>query len=421
MLQSGLVAATVTSFSIDSYKWLQQDSGDIHTQLLVHISAQLANSTLPPAAIPTFQPSASAIRINAFWFASLMLSLSVALIGMVTKGWLCNYLNTPRFSSQENTQNYEYRYYSLLKRNIPSIVPWLPMLLQVSLLCFLFGLLDLVLSLNRTVAAVAAAAMAISFLFLVVTTLNIMFIDDYPSPSPYGAILTQIIALFFGSIHYVYTLPFKEYREYRRLSISLLFRVWVLGETVEITRKSESIENHVLIKAAVADDDFLDLVQIRMRDISNNAALHCMYQILLHRWAWLGATDATTYIIKQVAMVMGLTKDVLFRDPTGCDVHQVMDLVRLLVEGWCNLPIQGPAAHQEAEPLYQEIFLLLADLLSVYGEGVQSEVLCGIERMYERSSASANNSGKCYASSPPYVSDVVPSPHTPYLVTEQHV
>jgi len=62
------------------------------------------------------------------------------------------------------------RYEGLIKWHVPGILSILPLLLQLSLVLFFVGLLDLLWSLNALVAACVSAAVGIVMLFLIVTT-----------------------------------------------------------------------------------------------------------------------------------------------------------------------------------------------------------------------------------------------------------
>ncbi|KIP08365.1 hypothetical protein PHLGIDRAFT_55188, partial [Phlebiopsis gigantea 11061_1 CR5-6] len=48
---AGLLSAVVTAYTIESYKWLQADSGDQTVQLLAQISSQLASFLVTQAFI----------------------------------------------------------------------------------------------------------------------------------------------------------------------------------------------------------------------------------------------------------------------------------------------------------------------------------------------------------------------------------
>ncbi|EEB99753.1 hypothetical protein MPER_00492, partial [Moniliophthora perniciosa FA553] len=85
---AGLFSAVVTAFLIESYQWLSEDPADTTVTLLTQISMQLnaSQTTLPER--PQFEPEASSIRINCFWFLSFIFSLTSALFGLLCKQWL---------------------------------------------------------------------------------------------------------------------------------------------------------------------------------------------------------------------------------------------------------------------------------------------------------------------------------------------
>ncbi|EEB97278.1 hypothetical protein MPER_03445 [Moniliophthora perniciosa FA553] len=84
-LLAGLFSAVVTAFLIESYQWLSEDPADTTVALLIQISMQLNTSqtvTMFPKR-PDFEPDAPSIRINCFWFLSLVFSLTSALFGLL--------------------------------------------------------------------------------------------------------------------------------------------------------------------------------------------------------------------------------------------------------------------------------------------------------------------------------------------------
>ncbi|EIN09984.1 hypothetical protein PUNSTDRAFT_40355, partial [Punctularia strigosozonata HHB-11173 SS5] len=97
-LLAGLFSAVLTAFIIESYKFLQRDPDDTTAALLLQISLQLSSfsvngsfmdSTHPiKAQLPPLQMPRGAVRINTFWFSSLVLSLISALVCILLKQWL---------------------------------------------------------------------------------------------------------------------------------------------------------------------------------------------------------------------------------------------------------------------------------------------------------------------------------------------
>ncbi|TFK41637.1 hypothetical protein BDQ12DRAFT_599157, partial [Crucibulum laeve] len=96
LILAGLFSAVVTGFTVESYKWLQRDSGDVSLAVLVHISSQLGAgadnaTTRTPFQQEQFSPSSSVVRINTLWFLSLTFSLTTAIMGILCIQWLREY------------------------------------------------------------------------------------------------------------------------------------------------------------------------------------------------------------------------------------------------------------------------------------------------------------------------------------------
>ncbi|KDR75476.1 hypothetical protein GALMADRAFT_26854, partial [Galerina marginata CBS 339.88] len=92
LIFAGLFSAVVTAFVIDSYKGLKADPNDKMIDLLSRIATRVENplnttATPPPVEIP-FSPPSFVIRLNTFWFLSLVLSLSTVLLGIISLQWL---------------------------------------------------------------------------------------------------------------------------------------------------------------------------------------------------------------------------------------------------------------------------------------------------------------------------------------------
>ncbi|EJD36684.1 hypothetical protein AURDEDRAFT_23862, partial [Auricularia subglabra TFB-10046 SS5] len=89
---AGLFSAVVTAFTVESYQWLHSDPGDVSVLLLAHIADILSPNQTALKLPPTSALSDSAAAcINTYWFVSLTLSLSAALVGILAKQWLREY------------------------------------------------------------------------------------------------------------------------------------------------------------------------------------------------------------------------------------------------------------------------------------------------------------------------------------------
>lgn len=177
---------------IESLQSLQPDPQvEMLRAILQQMQTSGNGSTNVQAPIPPFQLTGSAIRVNVYWFSSLVISLSTALFTILAKQWV-NYL-LAGLSPVPSTQgrHRQYRTDGLHKWHLPAIIAFLPLLLHISLVLFFVGLVDFVWSLNDGIGAAAAA--------LVVATLLVYFATNllsyiYPD-CPFKTSVTVIISL----------------------------------------------------------------------------------------------------------------------------------------------------------------------------------------------------------------------------------
>ncbi|KAF9484146.1 hypothetical protein BDN70DRAFT_798223, partial [Pholiota conissans] len=150
LIFAGLFSAVVTAFVIESYKSLQPDPSDAVVGLLFHIANSLnGSSAFPPSVDPAsisspFSKTSSSVRINIFWFLSLILSLTTVLIGTIALQWLREHQEYTGSSAKEKIAILHMRSVALDVWRVPQIFTALPVLLQVALALFLAGLIDFV-------------------------------------------------------------------------------------------------------------------------------------------------------------------------------------------------------------------------------------------------------------------------------------
>ncbi|KAI0292617.1 hypothetical protein B0F90DRAFT_1769617 [Multifurca ochricompacta] len=184
LIFTGLFAVIVAAFTIESYKRLSPDSGVSTVLLLNQLSQQLSalsNGTQisPPLPIYTdssFRPTSSAIRVNIFWFLSLILSLICALMATLTQQWARHYLELAQgqqetlLSKRAHTRAYLFE--SMRVYGLSAGVDALMALLHVAVFLFCAGLMESLFSINDTVAwpvfAVICCAAA-AYIFLTIT------------------------------------------------------------------------------------------------------------------------------------------------------------------------------------------------------------------------------------------------------------
>ncbi|KDR83143.1 hypothetical protein GALMADRAFT_872538 [Galerina marginata CBS 339.88] len=177
--KAGLFSAVVTAFIIESYKTLKPDPNDTIISLLSIIANRLDNTTTPiPVLLSSTgpgshcSPAASSIRINNFWFISLVLSLATVLTGTISLQWIREHQNYPNLTPRDRYALFNMRAEGLKKWHIPKIFTALPLLLQSALVLFFVGIIDFLLAFGDVGVVIPVSMVTILvLLFLVITTM----------------------------------------------------------------------------------------------------------------------------------------------------------------------------------------------------------------------------------------------------------
>lgn len=172
----GLFSSAATAFSVEAYKWLQDDpsqrTADLLVQLIAITAAQNGDAApLSPSQGPSIS-GAVAVRINAYWFLSLIMALSSALVGILCKQWLRRYerdLARTR-DAPEALSVRQMKFEGLVHWKVGAIVSSVPILLLCALVLFLVGIVELLFELHRSIAIPAAVAVGLVLSLLLITT-----------------------------------------------------------------------------------------------------------------------------------------------------------------------------------------------------------------------------------------------------------
>lgn len=165
---AGLYSAVLTAFITESQKSLKLDPSDeiaYYAQqavvLLAQISAQLAASGSPvPStvpllpAFPDFHAAKSDVRVNIYWFMSLVFSLSAALGATLVQQWAREYV---QFFQRYNHPLKRARIRQFLHEgahrwHMDLVVHLVPALIHISLFLFFIGLADSLFKINVATA-----------------------------------------------------------------------------------------------------------------------------------------------------------------------------------------------------------------------------------------------------------------------------
>ncbi|KZV62428.1 hypothetical protein PENSPDRAFT_591422, partial [Peniophora sp. CONT] len=168
---TGLFAATVAAFVIESYKLLSPDSGGQTAALLARLLAASMNESVPDAVdmtpLESFRPSSTAVAVNALWFSSLAISLGCALLATLVQQWSRNYARDIRQRRTINDSARSRAYNHIFVRigvdyfGLHQMVYWLVGLVHLAVMLFAVGLVIFLYPINLSVARCAA-----SFIYL---------------------------------------------------------------------------------------------------------------------------------------------------------------------------------------------------------------------------------------------------------------
>ncbi|EJF59012.1 hypothetical protein DICSQDRAFT_44631, partial [Dichomitus squalens LYAD-421 SS1] len=89
LIFAALFSAVLTTLVVETYKNLQPEP---QVEMLRAILAQLQRNDAASSAdittpVPPFRLTASAVRVNIYWFSSLIISLSTTLLMILAKQW----------------------------------------------------------------------------------------------------------------------------------------------------------------------------------------------------------------------------------------------------------------------------------------------------------------------------------------------
>ncbi|KAH9987294.1 hypothetical protein BJV74DRAFT_774142, partial [Russula compacta] len=192
---TGLFSATVAGFIIEGYKNLMLDPSNATVSILAQMSQQLAGlsngtyvSAFDPAVLTgsPFSPSASAVWVNALWFASLVTSLTCALLATLLQQWARRYLHRTqrRYSPHARARIRAFFAEGADKFCLSTVVEFLPALLHLSVFLFFAGLVIFLFDIYRSIAFEVLALVAICGLLYAVFTVLSIFFHDSPFQTP---------------------------------------------------------------------------------------------------------------------------------------------------------------------------------------------------------------------------------------------
>ncbi|KAH9036513.1 hypothetical protein EDB85DRAFT_761295 [Lactarius pseudohatsudake] len=208
LIFAGLFSAALTSFLIDKIHDLQPDPAQQMvyyqqqnvallaqtSQQLASIASQVSTSPTPPppyAFIPSFILNPSDVRVNAFWFMSLVFSITAALLATLVQQWVRDYMHVfQRYSNPlKSARLRQYLYEGAEGWYMPVMAESIPGLVHVSLFLFFIGLGDSLLNVNTTLGITTIVPIAICGLFYVFSMFAPVINPQSPFRNPFSGLI----------------------------------------------------------------------------------------------------------------------------------------------------------------------------------------------------------------------------------------
>lgn len=174
------------------------------------------------AAEDSFTPSTSARWINVLFFISLVLGLAAALLGILAKQWLREYMhwNSPLALPRENILVREMRFEAWQVWNVAATISAIPALLEVAMILFLIGMVILLWTLDDVVAIAVTVVVAIFLLVVAVFTVLPVFSHRCPYKSPTAWALVTAFHVLSASVVWIKKNVQILLRRWKRLAVT---------------------------------------------------------------------------------------------------------------------------------------------------------------------------------------------------------
>ncbi|KZV65230.1 hypothetical protein PENSPDRAFT_756695 [Peniophora sp. CONT] len=191
---TGLFAATVAAFLIESYTLLSPDPGDQTVTLITQLLAVTANSTtsvqIGISSSDAFQAPTTAVILNALWFCSLAVTLACALLATLVQQWSRDYVRSLRQRDTLNDSlfkratNHAYIYMGVDRYGMDQVVDVLVALVHLSVFLFAGGLLLFLFPVNSTVALCTLSTLGLFGVAYIAAGVWSMVDDSCPYVTP---------------------------------------------------------------------------------------------------------------------------------------------------------------------------------------------------------------------------------------------
>ncbi|CAE6510329.1 unnamed protein product [Rhizoctonia solani] len=299
---AALFSAVSTAFLIESSGMLKQDPNDVSAAALVAISQALGvltNSSLTnqTQSTPTkqnvttlFDPSNTAVIVNALWYLSLSLSIATSFLAMLAKDWCHSFASNRTGHAWDQAHRRQRKWIMIERWKMQELIVILPSLIYLSLLLFAIGLCFYVWDLHQTTAIPVICVARAAFAFYVWSSITASTVEFFP----YTTVVSRILLSEFASL---------QHQNACKLAMLASTAIHAILSKLGILAKLVGSSILYLIK-------FLVVAFVRL-------ALKLLYFltiVLCARWVFFGAFDIGSGTIPPLLaldmMCSGLTKKI---------------------------------------------------------------------------------------------------------------
>lgn len=177
---------------------LQEDPSDATQNILLVISQQLANNSIPAfdANAHPFTPPTWAVRVNDCFFISLCCSLATAMAAVLALQWVGSYDRGLDQSSVENRAlQRHFRAQGARKYKFKHFISALSSVIFVSLLIFMIGLAEWLWNVHRGIGVIIVVGTTLGACFYAITTLISLIDIAAPFQTPISRLILMWTSL----------------------------------------------------------------------------------------------------------------------------------------------------------------------------------------------------------------------------------
>ncbi|KAH9057261.1 hypothetical protein EDB87DRAFT_1793396 [Lactarius vividus] len=201
LIFTGLFSAAVASLISVTIQDIRPNPQDTSNFYLANIYQTVSNpnpsnvSSSLPNSPPTFSPPNYAVWVHSFWFLSLVISLTCALLATLLQQWARRYLRVtqPRYGPHKRARIRAFFAEGVERYFLPWVVETLPTLLHVSLFLFFSGLVVFLCNVNLTIYKLVLSWVGVCTVLYGCSTFMPIFCDDSPYYTPLTSLIWSIV------------------------------------------------------------------------------------------------------------------------------------------------------------------------------------------------------------------------------------